>query len=231
MFLSQDDQKIPFGSIQEVLQEFKILHLQIEELYSKNLIKCAERDFDKLKEVFTGKSLDEGKRMYKTLFARFQWVIESLKQDPKLTMPLRDLQKLHVALPQVLKDAQNGVFAKIKQEREQRERQKRQEQVLATLEKDIDNIIRRHGRISNDEVIATPEFKEAVKNITKVLKTYIKGTQQQNELVQQLNPIRYPYSYYYDRINGYYQLKQQQNLMNNILQLAEKMRQDYQNTK
>ncbi|WP_233705380.1 AAA family ATPase [Helicobacter felis] len=228
VFLSKADQKIPFGGMQELIEEFKVLLLNVEEVYSKNLVGCAERDLEKLKEVFIEKSLDEGERMYKTLFSSFQWTIELLEKDSKFTILLRELQKLHESLCQMFKDAQNGVFAKIKQERERKEHQQRQEQVLATLEKDIDNIIRRHGGISNNEVIATPEFKEAVKNIIKVLKTYIKGTQQQNELVQQLNPIQYPYSYYYNGINGYYQLKQQRNLMNNILQLAEKMRQVYQ---
>ncbi|WP_233702368.1 AAA family ATPase [Helicobacter felis] len=228
VFFSQADQKIPFGGTQELIEEFKVLLLNVEEVYSKNLVGCAERDLEKLKEVFIEKSLDEGERMYKTLLSSFQWTIELLEKDSKFTILLRELQKLHESLCQMFKDAQNGVFAKIKQERERKEHQQRQEQVLATLEKDIDNIIRRHGGISNNEVIATPEFKEAVKNIIKVLKTYIKGTQQQNELVQQLNPIQYPYSYYYNGINGYYQLKQQRNLMNNILQLAEKMRQVYQ---
>ncbi|WP_104682207.1 hypothetical protein [Helicobacter felis] len=124
VFFSQADQKIPFGGTQELIEEFKVLLLNVEEVYSKNLVGCAERDLEKLKEVFIEKSLDEGERMYKTLLSSFQWTIELLEKDSKFTILLRELQKLHESLCQMFKDAQNGVFAKQKKEAEEKNARK-----------------------------------------------------------------------------------------------------------
>ncbi|WP_104710752.1 hypothetical protein [Helicobacter felis] len=119
--------------------------------------------------------------------------------------------------------------------------------MLATLEKDITDILTQHGGIynvvnvydaitrrnQNVQFTATKEFKQAVADIAEFLKEHITGTQEEDEFQKELAIMQYPYRPHpYGNRNqfDYYELNQTE-AYDNILQLAEKMKQDYQNTK
>ncbi|CAM2753673.1 AAA family ATPase [Helicobacter felis] len=172
VFLSSKDQKIAFASTQELLQEFKVLSLQLEEVY-KN---------------------------------------PPTPQPPEPSKPAE------------VQDSKG-------------------------LRKNITNIIRTHGDIQDVAVIKTEEFKKAIRDIAKALVAYCNGNTTESDLRKTLATLRYP-SHLLGSIPHHPIFKSivtsigngSDSFMKNLedpihncipplLELAEKMKQDYQNTK
>ncbi|WP_158653807.1 AAA family ATPase [Helicobacter salomonis] len=218
VFLSPVDQKIAFSGTQGLLEEFKVLSLKLEELYRNTRLEHAQRQLENLKQVFLNEALEEKhQRLYDNLHIYFDNTIDDLKKDPKEAGLLGAFQTLRLRLQELLRDAKAGVFEK-----------QRREQRLQTLTQSITEIIQKRGRMDDKKVINTKEFKQAVTSIAKTLENYIKDKQQRNQLEQVLNNTNYPYSPngWMERLSNY-----SYNCVPHLLNLADKMKKDYQNAK
>ncbi|WP_233708654.1 AAA family ATPase [Helicobacter bizzozeronii] len=217
VFLSSKDQEVAFSGMQELLEEFKVIALKLEELYRNTRLEHAQQQLENLKQVFLNEPLEEKQqRLYDDLHIYFDNIIDDLKKDPKEAGLLEAFQTLRLRLQELLRDAQAGVLEK-----------QRQEQQLQTLTQSITEIIQKHGRMDNKKVINTKEFKKAITDIARALENYIRGKQKLNQLEKVLDDIDYPCGDGHTECLSNYS----RNCVPHLLGLAKRIKQTYKNTK